>query len=131
MIHCGLKFTHDGAIALIRDNKLLFSIEIEKLSNNPRYAEIDDSGLIERILNNEGFSIDDIDHFVVDGWGGTDEDSLAVQPRLRHGTGYNYLSYKNNGTSKEIAVNSYQESKEYPDILAGLTFNDHAGSSNT
>lgn len=38
----GIKTTHDGAVALISDGNLLFSIEQEKINNNERYAKIND-----------------------------------------------------------------------------------------
>ena len=78
---CGLKLTHDGAVALIDGNRLLFSIELEKLRNNPRYKEIDDTLLIRDVLASEGYTPDDIDVFAIDGWGGYDQDALAIQPR--------------------------------------------------
>ncbi|MEO1628889.1 MAG: carbamoyltransferase N-terminal domain-containing protein, partial [Bacteroidota bacterium] len=58
---CGLKLTHDGAVALIDNNRLIFSFEIEKLKNNPRYASIEDTYLIAEILEIEGYSPESID----------------------------------------------------------------------
>ena len=63
MIICGLKLTHDGAIALIDGNKLIFSIEMEKINNNLRYTEIMDTSIIEDILADAGYAISDIDAF--------------------------------------------------------------------
>lgn len=40
MIICGINFTHDGGLSLIDSNELKFSIEIEKVANNPRYSGI-------------------------------------------------------------------------------------------
>lgn len=71
MLTCGLKLTHDGAVALIDDNKLVFSVEMEKLNNNARYSSIDDLAVVGRVLASFGYSLDDIDRFAVDGWGGT------------------------------------------------------------
>ena len=48
---CGLKLTHDGTVALIDNGKLIFSVEMEKLRNNARYTEINDTIIIEQILN--------------------------------------------------------------------------------
>jgi carbamoyltransferase len=70
MLTCGLKLTHDGAVALIENDRLVFSVEIEKLSNNSRYSRIDDLNIVQRIFEDWGYSIDDVDHFVVDGWSG-------------------------------------------------------------
>lgn len=66
----GIKLTHDGAVALIDDGKLLFSIEMEKLKNNPRYSAITNLQQIEQVLADEGVDVESIDGFVVDGWKG-------------------------------------------------------------
>lgn len=72
-IICGLKLTHDGSIAVIRGNDLLFSIEMEKINNNPRFSPIPDLSVIDGILAGYGIQLSDVDHFVVDGWAGLDE----------------------------------------------------------
>ncbi|MBC8756863.1 hypothetical protein H2O64_19475 [Kordia sp. YSTF-M3] len=36
MIILGIKFTHDGALALIDNGKFIFSYEMEKINNNFR-----------------------------------------------------------------------------------------------
>ena len=95
---CGLKLTHDGAVSLINDGHLEFCIEMEKLDNNPRYTSIEETETIAKVLESQGYSIDDIDLFVVDGWGGTDQDALAVQPRLTIGKDHNFLSILNEGS---------------------------------
>lgn len=69
MIIFGLKLTHDAAFCIIDGNKLLFSIEIEKVNNNRRYTDFTLS--YERVLNILGeynFKLEDIDLFVIDGW---------------------------------------------------------------
>ncbi|WP_406191064.1 nodulation protein U [Streptomyces sp. NBC_01017] len=68
MLICGLKMTHDGGIAVIDGNRLIFSIEMEKLENLPRYSPIDNLARVERILSGEGVDLAAIDRFVVDGW---------------------------------------------------------------
>lgn len=68
MIICGVKLSHDGGIAVIEDDKLIFSTEIEKLENSRRYSSVDDLNQIELALSREGISLENIDHFVVDGW---------------------------------------------------------------
>lgn len=68
---CGIKLTHDAAIAVIdtKAQKLLFSIEIEKLNNNPRYSSMPiDTRIIGDVLASEDLSPDEIDQWVVDGW---------------------------------------------------------------
>jgi predicted NodU family carbamoyl transferase len=62
---CGLKLTHDAAVAGIEGSKLLFCVEVEKLNNNPRYSTMPDFATISKILVDHDF---DPDIFVVDGW---------------------------------------------------------------
>lgn len=69
MTICGLKLTHDGAVAVIRDGKLLFSYEMEKLRNNARYSDVRDLSVVEEILDANGLSLADVDQLVIDGWG--------------------------------------------------------------
>ena len=65
---CGIKFGHDGSVALIEGDTLVFSVELEKLSNNMRHAALFDLAAVEAILNAYGYAFKDIDRFVVDGW---------------------------------------------------------------
>ncbi len=69
MTICGIKLTHDAAICVIENNKLVFSIEMEKLNNNPRYSIycISYNETIE-LLESYNIRFNDIDRFVVDGW---------------------------------------------------------------
>jgi carbamoyltransferase len=71
----GLKLTHDGAIALIDNGSLIFSYEMEKIKNNPRYSvfciPIQE---VKEILSEYGYSLDQVDLIVIDGW-----DSWDVQ----------------------------------------------------
>lgn len=109
MLLCGLKLTHDGAVALIEDGKLLFSVEMEKLANNERFTSIDDATQIESILKTAGVSAKSVDTFVVDGWGGVNADALAIQPRLTIGAQHNTLAFANRGERCALPVASYQE----------------------
>ncbi|TFV52062.1 carbamoyltransferase N-terminal domain-containing protein [Blastococcus sp. TF02A_35] len=68
MIICGVKTTHDGAVALIDDGKLIFSIEMEKLDNNERYSKIEDLDIVFKLIEEHGYSPADVDQFVLDGW---------------------------------------------------------------
>jgi carbamoyltransferase len=68
MIICGIKISHDGGIAVIEDNSLLFSVEIEKIENGLRYSSLDNLGQVAQILLSEGIKPSDVDQFVVDGW---------------------------------------------------------------
>ncbi|WP_034476962.1 carbamoyltransferase N-terminal domain-containing protein, partial [Paraburkholderia sprentiae] len=75
---CGIKLTHDGAIALVEDGKLVFCVEQEKRDNNPRYQAIDDLDAIVIALAEHGFRAHDIDQFVIDGWDGVVESQFRV-----------------------------------------------------
>ncbi len=69
MIICGIKLTHDGGVALIDHGKLIFSYEMEKLNNNPRYSDIKDFSVVHNILKENGYTSKQVDRFVIDGWG--------------------------------------------------------------
>lgn len=66
MIICGIKFTHDAAVAVIEDNKLLFCVELEKIDNAPRHTTAKTMAQVARILQQQG--IDRVDVTVIDGW---------------------------------------------------------------
>lgn len=68
MIICGVKITHDGGVALIDNGRLVFSVEMEKLSNNPRHQGITDLSVVFDLLDAHGYRPGDVDRFVVDGW---------------------------------------------------------------
>jgi carbamoyltransferase len=65
---CGLKLTHDGALAVIDGQKLLFSIELEKVANRPRHSPLDDARVLVDLLRQQGIALKDVKRFVVDGW---------------------------------------------------------------
>lgn len=77
MIICGIKLTHDGAIALIDGDKLIFCVEMEKLRNTARYMPFN-IGIneVEEILQQHGYSFDTIDSLVIDGW--TPDEKVSV-----------------------------------------------------
>lgn len=68
MLICGIKATHDGGVAVIDGNRLVCSVEVEKLDNRPRYSPLEDVALVEDVLRAEGIGLDDVDSYVVDGW---------------------------------------------------------------
>lgn len=69
MIICGIKLSHDGAVALIDDGKLIFSYEMEKLDNMPRHSNFSITlEKVEDILLSHGYSFKTIDSLVFDGW---------------------------------------------------------------
>jgi carbamoyltransferase len=65
---CGIKFGHDGSIAVIEDGRLRFSIELEKIDNQQRHCLLADMEVVFETLAREGLAREDIDRFVVDGW---------------------------------------------------------------
>lgn len=70
MIICGIKHTHDAAVALIEGTTLVFSYECEKISNNERHSHLTLDALgINAILEQHGYSLKKIDRLVFDGWG--------------------------------------------------------------
>lgn len=75
---CGLKVTHDGAIALVEDGRLIFSVEQEKLGNNRRYQPIRELDVVSQTLAQFGYRLDDIDQFVVDGWDGDQHSKIPL-----------------------------------------------------
>ncbi|THV24506.1 carbamoyltransferase N-terminal domain-containing protein [Glycomyces paridis] len=70
MIVCGLKLTHDGAVALIDGDRLVFSVEMEKLGNAARHSQVADLAVVTELLAEFGYSPDQVDRWVVDGWDG-------------------------------------------------------------
>lgn len=117
MITCGIKLTHDGAVSVIEDNKLMFSVEMEKLNNNPRFTEITDTETVKTILDSYGYKISDIDYFSIDGWGGNNVDSLAVQPRLEIGNEFNWLSASHRNIEYKLGVGQYEEADLKADVM--------------
>ncbi|MFY1669584.1 carbamoyltransferase N-terminal domain-containing protein [Plantactinospora sp. WMMB334] len=97
MITCGLKLTHDGGVAVFDGSRLLFSVEVEKLSNNPRHAEGDRLDVVEEILAAEGMDPADVDVFVVDGW-----HAAGAEPVAR-------LSVRNRDRAVALSVAPYHE----------------------
>ncbi|MDK1493588.1 nodulation protein NodU [Sinorhizobium sp. 7-81] len=75
---CGIKLTHDGAIALVEDGRLVFCIEQEKRDNNPRYQTIENLDTVLAALAAHGLAARDVDQFVIDGWDGEVESRFQV-----------------------------------------------------
>jgi carbamoyltransferase len=68
MKFCGIKVTHDGAVAVIDDGGLVLSCESEKVGNRPRYSRFDDLADIEDLLGGFGYSLGEMDVVAFDGW---------------------------------------------------------------
>lgn len=71
MIICGMKLTHDASVAVIENGRLKFCVEMEKLNNNKRYAQVDHFGQVSDVLSLYGMTPGDVDSFVIDGWHGS------------------------------------------------------------
>ena len=108
MIVCGLKLTHDGGVALIDGDRLICSVEIEKLHNNARYSPLDDLAVLPRILGSFGYAPEQIDRFVIDGWGGAE---LGV------------VSAESDGRRIYLPVAPYRERRPEESVLA--PYEDH------
>jgi carbamoyltransferase len=67
-IICGLKLTHDGGLALIEGDRLLCSIEAEKVGNAERHTPLNRSADVLGLLEANGIGVDDLDAVAVDGW---------------------------------------------------------------
>ena len=65
---CGVKLTHDATVAVVKDGVLEFSVELEKMYNQPRYTKMHILCEIEDVLALFDLCSSDIDHWVVDGW---------------------------------------------------------------
>jgi len=115
---CGIKLSHDGGIAVIEDNRLLFSIEIEKLENRLRYSSLGNLEQVAHILKSEGLDPSDVDQFVVDGWfvEGVD-DTEVTDPSVIANRGGGHL---------DISVAPYQDRPGAAKPLARYAFRDYA-----
>jgi len=122
MIVCGLKLTHDGAVALIEDGKLISCIEVEKLANSPRHSSIDDASVIPGLIEAAGIQPEAVDLYAIDGWGGYDQTALALQPRLEIGEANNRLSAKDGPTALTLDVAQYEERAAKDDLLRPYRF---------
>lgn len=65
---CGVKLTHDAAVAVVKDGVLEFSVELEKMYNQPRYSKMRDLREIEDVLARFDLRSYDIQYWAVDGW---------------------------------------------------------------
>lgn len=66
--HIGIKLSHDAAVAMIDGDRLVFSVELEKRHNNPRYSRAHSWAEVEEVLAAEGVTIRPNDNIVIDGW---------------------------------------------------------------
>lgn len=85
MIICGIKVSHDGAVAVLDGQRLVFSAELEKIANGRRYSALGDLHRVADILGVYGFAVEDVDRFVVDGWYPEDGETETRIPTLNDG----------------------------------------------
>lgn len=85
MLMCGIKVSHDGGVALVDGDRLVFCVEAEKIGNGKRYRCLGDLQVVEEVLAAEGVALSDVDRFVVDGWGTDGRENPWVVPTRLHG----------------------------------------------
>lgn len=109
----GIKLTHDGAVALIDDGKLIFSYEMEKMNNNDRFSHFMlGTQEIGEILKDYNYSFDQIDAIAIDGW--SKETMLAEEP-------FDFIVDLGKG-KYSIELEGYGHLIKNEDILKGKTF---------
>jgi carbamoyltransferase len=118
MIICGIKASHDGGIAVVEDNRLLFSIEIEKLENGLRYSSLESLEQVSQILLSEGLKPSDVDQFVVDGWFMEGVDDTEVRDRS--------MISARGGRRLDIRVAPYQDRPGSGGPLTRYSFQDYS-----
>jgi carbamoyltransferase len=65
---CGLKLTHDGAVAVVAGGRLRFSTEAEKVGNAPRHSRFERTTQIVDEIRCNGLDPAEVSHLAVDGW---------------------------------------------------------------
>ncbi|HZN17099.1 MAG TPA: carbamoyltransferase C-terminal domain-containing protein [Micromonosporaceae bacterium] len=85
-ITAGLSLSWRGSVALVRDDRLLVNVEFGKLRDglhtdpaNP--ADPFDLEIVPRVLAGEGYDVEDVDEWVVDGWCAGPASRLPVRDR--------------------------------------------------
>lgn len=102
MIVCGLKLTHDGAVALIDGDRLVFSVEMEKIGNGARHSQVADLAVVTELLADFGYTPDQVDRWVVDGWDGAK---------------YGQVSLESGGEPVLLHLAPYRETEAVPNLF--------------
>lgn len=124
---CGLKLTHDSAIAVIENGKLIFSTEIEKIANGNRFAIIDDLDTVETHLCELGYTLNDFDHLVIDGWVGQ-SDAFIKTHRQQIPLTLPVAPYHEKNKSKNILQNyHFNEYRFAPQVKSYESYTHVAG----
>lgn len=119
MVICGIKLTHDAAICLIDNDRLVFCYEIEKLNNNERYATLNSLSILDDIFKEHGYTEKDIDKIVIDGWGEFTENMSSSNK-----DGLYRMTIKDKyNRDVLVELNSYGYSVKDESLLNKLTFN--------
>ncbi|GLK99172.1 carbamoyltransferase N-terminal domain-containing protein [Dactylosporangium matsuzakiense] len=109
MLICGIKASHDGGVAVIDGNRLVFSIEAEKIGNAFRYSPLTGLEQVTQLLTGQGVDPADVDQFVVDGY--WTDDAAVVRTRR-------------SGAPFTLPVAPYLDAPD-GDPLRRYTFGDH------
>ena len=117
MLICGVKVTHDAAVALIDGNRLVFSVEMEKLEENPRYSEIHDADQIASTLGLFGLEPKDVDLFVIDGWGRRGPWGQLPEP-----SEYAWVQLADCGATHRLVVGDYEVTDPTTNVAALTRF---------
>ena len=113
MLICGIKASHDGAVAVVENGRLCFSVEMEKLDNDLRYSSLENFSRVSDVLAREGLSPTDIDLFVLDGW------------YTMASNGTRAITLQDGSESVELAVAPYVESLGDEGPLQRHSFHGH------
>jgi carbamoyltransferase len=114
MLICGVKVSHDGGVAVLRDNRLLFSTETEKLGNGERYSSLGDLQRVGRILRSEGIDPTEVDRYVVDGWFTEGDEQAPVS----------VIASTDGGVPRDVKVAPYQD-RNKQDPIKRYTFDSY------
>lgn len=85
MITAGLKLTRNGGIAVIRDDRLEFNVEVQQVA---------DLNVLPRLLADQNYTLDEVAEWAVDGWDGAKSGLVQLT---------------NDGASVEVTVAPYQD----------------------
>jgi hypothetical protein len=83
VITAGVSVHRRGSVALVRDDRLLVNVEFRKLRDGPA-ADPFDLEIVPRVLAAEGYDVEDVDEWVVDGWAPESFERLPDPARPGH-----------------------------------------------
>ncbi len=102
---CGLKMTHDGGFAIIEGDRLVLSVEAEKLENRERHSTFNRSADMVARLRDAGLTPADLDSVVIDGWARGRENESWVEV------------FDDAGTARPVEVAGYDDAPEDSPLL--------------